>query len=90
MIDRWINLGWISGGSLNLIQLFKLANFNEVVVIVTGVLAVVLLVYQIINKILQNRDLKLHIKKEELEISREREERREIRRKRKERQQKSK
>lgn len=67
-MDRFFNLAWISGGTINLLQFIKLIHINEVIVVVTGLLGITLLIYQIINKHLQNRDLREHLKKEQLDI----------------------
>ena len=79
-MEKLINLAWITGGSLNLLQWIQLIHFNEVVTIASGIGAVVLIVMQIIKyagqirqQSIQRKDMQLHIKKEEMELRKMRE-----------------
>lgn len=80
-VDRVYNFIIGTGFSVNLLSSIKLIQFNQAITVVTGLGAAVLVVVQIINKYeafknkkLQNKDMELHLKKEELELSRLRDE----------------
>lgn len=75
-VDRIINLAWVTGASINFIEFIKLMHFNAAITVITGILAVVLLVYQILTKAaqyrqtkLKNKDQELHNRKEQVELS---------------------
>ena len=68
MIDRLFNLGWISSSLLGILNLISVTHINEYILLVTGLLGIILLVVQIRNKILQNKDLTKHLVKEDLDI----------------------
>ena len=79
MIPKLMNLVIVAGGSMNLLEWLKLANFNQMITIVTGIVGVAFLIVKTIDAIVKLRITKLQESDEKLHISKEKEQLKQMR-----------